>query len=64
MSTKACYHELTNFKYQLDQDFECPTHITGYDFELSFMKLDLEGNLTVFKGYALDAASGPTWEYT
>ena len=41
MSTKACYHELTNFKYQLDQDFECPTHITGYDFELSFMKLDI-----------------------
>ena len=60
MNTKACYRKLTNYKYQLVEDFSYRISIEGFEANHPFIKLDKEGNLTVKKSYAWDGASGPT----
>jgi hypothetical protein len=60
MNTKACYRELTSYKYQLVKKFRYQTGILGFDIDLEYIKLDSNGNLTVLKNYAWDGASGPT----
>ena len=47
-----------DYKYQLVEDEKIKINIVGYDVELDFIKLDIDGNLTIKKGYAWDGASG------
>lgn len=63
MNTKACYRKLTNYKYQLMEEFHFQTNITGIVVETEdceFIQLSSDGILTVLKNYAWDGASGPT----
>lgn len=49
------------YKYQLREDYHIATAIrpaVAYDKVGNYMRLDLEGNLTVLKGYAWDGPSG------
>lgn len=47
-------------KYQLAQDFEIHTPITGEAIDDQFFTLYRDGFLRVRKGFAWDGASGPT----
>lgn len=48
------------YKYQLDSDYLIKCKIIPSKIEdIQFIKLDLEGNLTVRSGYAWDGPSGP-----
>lgn len=60
MNTKACYRKLKAYKYQLMEDFVFETEIRGYEMFLAYLKIEKDGRLTVYKGYAWDGASGPT----
>lgn len=60
MNTKACYRELKSYKYQLMEDFVFETEILGFEKYLTHLKIEKDGRLTVYKGYAWDGASGPT----
>ena len=51
------------YKYWVRQDFHI--RIAAYpeeDIKLPFVHLLRDGSLTVFKGYAWNGASGPTWD--
>ncbi len=50
------------FKYQLTENFQMSTNITGFNVETDFITLDKDGGLFIKKGYAWDGASGPTWD--
>ena len=53
------YRRLKNYKYQLEADYSYPTRIKGYLFKTPFLRMDKDGTLTLYKGYAWDGASGP-----
>lgn len=59
-----CIQYNGGYKYQLKQtytvniDIKPPQNIN--DGDLQFVKLDIDGNLTILKGYAWDGPSGPT----
>ena len=49
------------YKYQLVASYEIKTSIhPGKDVDTDYITLDINGNLTIKKGYAWDGPSGPT----
>lgn len=60
MNATAFYRELKKYKYQLCEDFMYLTNIKGFEVDLEYLKLDVDGALTIMKYYAWDGASGPT----
>lgn len=49
------------YKYQLVSDYWIKLPVNpNKEFDREFLKLDLDGFLTIKKGYAWDGASGPT----
>ena len=50
------------YKYQLKKDEVIETGITGYMIASDYATLDSSGKLTIFKGYAWDGCSGPTYD--
>lgn len=51
------------YKYQLDEDFEIQTDMRpSCDIETDFATLNKAGLLKVFRGYAWDGPSGPTYD--
>ncbi|GAB6908339.1 conserved hypothetical protein [Desulfosarcina cetonica] len=61
---KACYRELTPYKYQLMEPYGLNINIKGYEIETPYLKLNADGNLEIAKGYAWDGPSGPTFDTT
>ncbi len=62
MNSKACYRKLSNYKYQLLEEFSYQTTITGFEANHDFIQLREDGQLVIKKHYAWDGASGPTWD--
>jgi len=59
MSTNTIQYR-SGYKYQLASDYSIKTTIKpGKDVDTKFIKLDLNGNLTIVEGYAWDGPSGP-----
>lgn len=52
----------TGLKYQLAQGYTCATPITGSHIVDEYYELREDGTLIVYKGYAWDGASGPTYD--
>lgn len=52
----------SGWKYQLAETCKVQTPVTGYDISNDYFHLYPDGVLCVFKGYAWDGASGPTWD--
>ena len=50
------------WKYQLARSCKTKTPVTGYDIVNDYFHLHSNGDLEVFKGYAWDGASGPTFD--
>jgi len=50
------------YKYQLIKDVMVYVGIFGYDIKTEWFHLRSDGVLVVFKGYAWDGSSGPTWD--
>jgi hypothetical protein len=48
----------SGYKFQLNQTLKVLIPITGFAINREFFTLDTKGNLTVFKNYAWDGASG------
>lgn len=62
-SSKACYRELTKYKYQLMEDYvhdEVKIDGLAEDINTSFIALTTAGVLTIKNRYAWDGPSGPT----
>ena len=50
----------SGYKYQLAKDYLIATNIKpDKDIDEKFIKLDVNGNLTILEGYAWDGPSGP-----
>lgn len=47
-------------KYQLVETYSIQTTIQGCNIQTQFIKLEIDGLLTIYKGYAWDGPSGPT----
>lgn len=47
------------YKYQLQEDYSIQTKIVGFSAETLFIKLESNGLLTCYRGYAWDGPSGP-----
>lgn len=56
---KISYRKLRKYKYQLVETKSFPTRMTGKEGGNSFIRLLLNGELTLQKGYAWDGPSGP-----
>lgn len=57
-----CISYNSGYKYQLKEAYTLPIEIkpeSSID-DLEYVKLDVDGNLTIEKGYAWDGPSGPT----
>lgn len=56
------YH--AGYKYQLHETYVVQTHIKPLEKEVihGFVKLDINGLLTINEGYAWDGPSGPTFD--
>lgn len=51
------------YKYQVNRDYHIKISIKPFkEVNLPFIKLDMEGNLTIVSGYSWDGASGPTYD--
>jgi len=50
------------YKYQLAAQYSVMTGITGNQVISDFYILAADGNLLIFKGYAWDGCSGPTYD--
>ena len=51
------------YKYQLAEDYHCQTEVTpGAILSVDFVRLIPTGQLTLYKGYACDGPSGPTFD--
>ena len=50
------------YKYQLHENTCVQTEIFGHDIKTDFVSLDVNGLLSIYKGYAWDGASGATWD--
>lgn len=49
------------YKYQLAEDYQVPSDIKPIAFiRTTYIRLDIDGMLTVCQGYAWDGPSGPT----
>ena len=48
------------YKYQLHENTCVQTEIFGHDIKTDFVSLDVNGLLSIYKGYAWDGPSGPT----
>jgi len=58
---KIRYYE--GYKYQLAETYEMNVGIVGYDVKIGeYVHLWEDGTLIIYKGYAWDGASGPTWD--
>lgn len=55
-------HYIGGFKYQLAEDYTLHTPITGTRIEDEYFLLEENGFLSIWKGYAWDGASGPTFD--
>ena len=62
MTTRGRIKYRDGYKYQLDEDFEIQTEIYDYDIETEYATLSKKGLLHVFRGYAWDGPSGPTFD--
>ncbi len=49
-------------KYQVARDYVCKTPVTGYHIDGEFFRLETDGTLRIFKGFAWDGASGLTFD--
>jgi hypothetical protein len=55
------YH--SGYKYQLVETFTLPTPVRpGRAIDLDYLSLELDGTLTIKRGYAWDGPSGPTFD--
>lgn len=52
-------YKKVDYKYELEESFEVLTRIDGYEAIAEFINLDMDGFLTLRKGYKWDGASGP-----
>lgn len=52
----------SGYKYQLAEDYAVQTDIKGQSFTLEFFNMTADGVLEIFKGYAWDGPSGPTFD--
>lgn len=50
----------SGYKYQLREEYHVRTPIVGVTIYDDYFRLNSNGELTIFKGYAWDGASGPT----
>lgn len=50
------------YKYQLEEDFELMTPVTGHYIDDYYFRLYPNGRLWIRRGYAWDGASGPTFD--
>lgn len=50
------------FKYQLAQDYLISTPIVGTVIVDDYFTLNMNGDLIIYRGYAWDGASGPTFD--
>jgi len=48
------------FKYQLTRTYQTQTSLVGYSVETRYIKLSINGLLTIYQGYCWDGPSGPT----
>ena len=56
-----CIHYKAGYKYLLTRDYSVNVGIRPpKKIEIEHIRLDTDGTLTIFKGYAWDGASGPT----
>lgn len=61
---KYCYYK-DGFKYQLDRSFHIQLNIGISQNAVTvpgYIQLTVTGNMTIFRGYAWDGPSGPTWD--
>jgi len=50
-------------KYQIvGEPYIAKTLISGFEVAIPWIKLERDGTLTLFPGYAWDGSSGPTWD--
>ena len=59
-NTRACFRRLHGWKYQVMDEFVCPTGIAGCTTITPYLELRDDGQLAIHKGYAWDGPSGPT----
>lgn len=52
----------SGYKYQLVEDYQIETDISGLSIGTPFISLTRSGLLTIKAGYAWDGASGPTFD--
>ncbi len=57
---KACYRELTNYKYQLTEPYSLNVGMTSHNIDADYIRLSTDGTLLIKEGYAWDGPSGPT----
>lgn len=53
---------VNGFKYQLAQDYLISTPIVGTVIVDDYFTLNMNGDLIIYRGYAWDGASGPTFD--
>lgn len=52
----------SGYKYVLEEAYSCKTPITGVVISHDQFLLELDGTLTIYKGWPWDGASGPTFD--
>ena len=63
MIRDSCLFFKRGYKYQITQDYHIKLDIRPYKpINLPFVRMDMEGNTRILRGYAWDGASGPTWD--
>ena len=51
------------YKYQVTRDHTIRIAVRPFaEIDIDFIRLTMDGQLTIRKGYAWDGASGPTWD--
>ena len=51
------------YKYQVKRPYHIKLDVIPYaPINLTFITMNIDGDLAVFKGYAWNGASGPTWD--
>jgi hypothetical protein len=63
MNRDKCLYFKQGYKYVTTRDYHIKFDIVPYAaFSNDFFSMDMEGNTVIFKRYAWDGCSGPTWD--
>lgn len=65
MATVGMIKYKKGYKYQLAEEYhhQLPEHLRpDNDYDNGYLSIDKSGFMKVFKGYAWDGPSGPTWD--